>query len=114
VVVYQIHAEMGKVVICHCQPCRKANGSAYAVNAPIKRADFKLLKGEISLKEFSSSSGVNRVFCGDCGALIYSKRDNDSMHYRLRLGTLDTPLSHGPSLHVCVASKAEWKMICDG
>ncbi|WP_406564672.1 GFA family protein [Alkanindiges hydrocarboniclasticus] len=80
----------------------------------IDRTDFKLLKGATGLKEFSSSPGVNRVFCGDCGAPIYSKRDNDPVHYRLRQGTLDTPLSHGPSLHVCVASKAEWKMICDG
>lgn len=113
-VAYQIHGDIGEVVICHCQRCRKANGSAYAVNAPINRADFQLLKGETSLKEFSSSPGVNRVFCGNCGAPIYSKRDNDSSHYRLRLGTLDTPLNHGPSLHVFAASKAEWDLICDG
>lgn len=113
-VAYQIHGDISEVGIYHCQRCRKANGSAYAVNASIKRADFQLLKGETSLKEFSSSAGVKRVFCGECGAPIYSKRDTDPAHYRLRLGTLDTPLRHGPSLHVFTASKAEWDVICDG
>lgn len=111
---YQIDGEIGEVVICHCQRCRKANGSAYAVNAPIKRADFVLVKGGTSLKEFCSSPGVYRVFCGNCGAPIYSKRDNDPAYYRLRLGTLDTPLTHGPNMHIFTASKAEWDVVCDG
>ena len=30
----------------HCSRCRKANGTAYATNAPIATADFRLLTGQ--------------------------------------------------------------------
>lgn len=110
---YRINGAIGEVVMCHCQRCRKANGSDHAVNAPIQRADFQLIQGESSLRAYSSSAGVYRVFCGNCGAPLYSKRDADPVHYRLRLGTLDTPLDQRPSMHIFVASKAEWEQIAD-
>ena len=33
--------------------------------------------------------------------------------YRLRLGTLDTPLEHKPTMHIFTAYKAEWESIAD-
>ena len=33
--------------------------------------------------------------------------------YRLRIGTLDTPLQQKPTQHIFVASQAEWDNICD-
>lgn len=110
---YEIHGDISSPIICHCQKCRKVNGSAYAVNGLIKSAEFKLLTDPAVLKEYSSSEGVYRVFCGNCGAPIYSRRDNDPAHYRLRLGLLDTPLPQPPQAHIFVASKAEWEQICD-
>lgn len=113
-VIYEIDGDIGQSIMCHCQNCRKANGSAFAVNASIKSADFRLLKGAESVKEYSSSAGVYRVFCGTCGAPIYSKRDYDPEHYRLRVGTLDTPLPLAPNMHIFAGSKAEWDQITDG
>lgn len=110
---YQVAGNIGDSVICHCQRCRKANGSAFAVNAPIQKADFNLLNGHTMLKQYESSSGVHRFFCGQCGAPIYSQRDNDAQYLRLRLGTLDTPLHQQPKMHVFTASKAEWDNIYD-
>ena len=34
-VTYQIDGPIGDIIQCHCQKCRKANGTAYATNAPI-------------------------------------------------------------------------------
>lgn len=110
---YQVAGNIGDSVICHCQHCRKANGSAFAVNASVQTADFNLLNGHTMLKQYESSSGVHRFFCGQCGAPIYSQRDNDAQHLRLRLGTLDTPLHQRPKMHVFTASKAEWDNIYD-
>lgn len=110
---YQIIGEIGTIIQCHCQRCRKANGTAFATNAPIKAAEFKYLQGEALVKKYQSSPTTQRCFCGECGTpLIAIKSDTPDL-YRLRIGSLDTPLEHGPTQHIFVAYKAEWDNICD-
>lgn len=110
---YQIEGEIGDIVQCHCQRCRKANGTAFATNAPVAKAAFKLTQGEQFLKKFSSSASTERCFCRECGSPIISIKARDPDFYRLRIGTLDSPLSQKPTKHSFVASKAEWDQICD-
>ena len=110
---YEIHGEIGEIVQCHCQRCRKANGAAYAVNAPIRKADFKLVQGEDLFKKFQSTETTQRCFCSACGSPIISIKAETPDFYRLRIGTLDTPLAQKPAMHIFAASKAEWDDICD-
>lgn len=110
---YQINGEIGAIVKCHCQKCRKANGTAFATNAPIKRTDFKITQGEQFLKKYASSEATERCFCGECGSPIISIKEATPEVYRLRIGTLDTPLEHQPTQHLFVSSKAEWDVIYD-
>ena len=94
--------------------CAKANGTACASNAPIQKADFKIVQGEHLLKKFQSSETTQRCFCADCGSPIISIKAETPDLYRLRIGTLDTPLQQKPTQHIFAASKAEWDSICDG
>ncbi len=48
---YEIHGDIGEIIQCHCQRCRKANGTAYATNAPISSAAFKIVQGEALVKK---------------------------------------------------------------
>jgi len=109
---YEIHGEIGDVIQCHCQRCRKANGTAFATNAPISSAAFKITQGENLVKKFAAS-GVYRWFCGECGSPLISSRDAQPELYRLRIGTLDTPLQQKPQMHIFIGSKAEWDCIAD-
>ncbi len=109
---YEIHGEIGDVIQCHCQRCRKANGTAFATNAPISSTAFKITQGENLVKKFAAS-GVYRWFCGECGSPLISSRDAQPELYRLRIGTLDTPLLQKPQMHIFVGSKAEWDCIAD-
>lgn len=93
---YEIQGEIGEILQCHCQRCRKANGAAYAVNAPIRKADFKIVQGEALLKEFQSTKTTQRCFCSSCGSPIISIKTETPDFYRLRIGTLDTPLAQKP------------------
>lgn len=111
---YQIHGEIGEIVECHCQRCRKANGTAFATNALIQRADFKIVKGENLLKKFDSTPTTQRCFCSECGSPIISIKPELPDHYRLRIGTLDTAIESKPTMHIFAAYKAEWDTICDG
>lgn len=111
---YEIHGEIGEIIQCHCQRCRKANGTAFATNAPVRIKDFKFIQGEHLLKNFQSSESTERCFCGECGSPIFSTKAATPEFYRLRIGTLDTPISLKPSKHIFVLDKAEWDVICDG
>ena len=113
VIAYKIHSDLGPIVMCHCSRCRKANGSAFAANAAVSTKDFKLTSGEGFMAEFESSPGVFRVFCGNCGSPLYSRRQITPEIIRLRIGTLDTAIEGKPSVHIFVGSKAEWVEICD-
>src|SRR5512146_1352890 len=105
---YELDGELGPITCCHCSMCRKAQGTAFATNAPVDAARFRLLSGEEVLRAYRSSPDKIRTFCSKCGSPIYSRHDARPGTLRLRIGTLDTPVSAGPTAHIFVASKAPW------
>ena len=110
---YEIEGELGPIVFCHCSMCRKAQGSAFAANAPVDTARFRLVSGAGTLRSYRSSPGKERCFCGTCGSPVFSRRDDSPDVLRLRIGTLDTRIAARPSAHIFVGSKAEWYEIHD-
>jgi hypothetical protein len=110
---YEFDAPLAEISLCHCSQCRKSNGSAFAANAPIPESAFRLLQGGELLKEYESSPGKRRVFCGRCGSPVYSKHEKKPGAIRIRLGSLDTPAGRKPDYHFFVESKADWYDICD-
>ena len=72
------------------------------------------VKRRILLKKYQSSETTQRCFCGECASPIISIKTDTPDTYRLRIGTLDTPLEHKPTKHIFTAYKAEWDTICDG
>jgi hypothetical protein len=111
---YEIDGPFGVVTNCHCTMCRKAQGAAFATNAPVARDDFHLLKGADLLTEYESSPGKLRCFCRVCGSPIYSYRRADAGTVRVRFGTLDGDPGVRATAHFAVASKAPWFDITDG
>ncbi len=110
---FEIDAELGQIVCCHCSQCRKAQGGAFATNASVPAAAFRLVQGEDRLRAFESSPGKERVFCSVCGSPILSRRSSRPDAVRVRLGTLDSPVSARPSAHIFAGSKADWWEIRD-
>ncbi|MCX7153985.1 MAG: GFA family protein [Proteobacteria bacterium] len=110
---YEVSCDIDTVIKCHCQKCRKSNGTAFGTNSPIKADSFKLLGGKDALAGYKSTPDLVRYFCRNCGSPIYSQRLSTPELVRLRIGTLDTPISAKPAFHIYVGSKAEWDEICD-
>ncbi|UJR84667.1 GFA family protein [Sandaracinus amylolyticus] len=111
---YEIAGELGPIVFCHCGDCRKAQGGAFAVTAPVRTSELRFVSGEDALEAYPSSPGKERVFCRRCGSPIISRRAARPDVARLRLGTLDTAIDARPVAHIFVASKAPWFEITDG
>jgi len=107
---YEISGELGAFGYCHCTSCRKASGSAHAANAPVERSRFRLASAD-TLREFESSPGKFRSFCGRCGSPIYAYLSASPDLLRIRLGSLDTPFSKQPQAHTWVSDKAPWEPI---
>jgi hypothetical protein len=90
------------------------SGSAFASGATISAKIFRFVAGEELLKEWQSSPGYHRVFCGRCGSPILKRKAKDPDQLRLRVGTLDGDPGVKISKHTHVRSKAPWVEIVDG
>jgi hypothetical protein len=110
---YEIRGKIGPVANCHCVSCRKAQGAAFATNAPVRAKYFELVSGADCVAEFESSPGKMRCFCKTCGSPLWSKRATDPDTIRIRLGLLDADPERRPFSHVWVSEKAPWYEIGD-
>ncbi len=113
-IAYEVDGKLGPVTFCHCETCRRAQGGAFVVAAPVRRKYFRLVSGADVITEYESSPGKYRGFCRVCGSPIWSRRPSDPEIVRLRLGTLDGDPGRRPAAHVFVALKAPWFEITDG
>ena len=101
------------IVYCHCSRCRRAQGSAFAANGVVDAEDFEITKGAHSLASYESMPGKTKHFCRVCGSPIISKNRADPEVVRVRLGTIESPITERPSAHIFATSKANWEEITD-
>lgn len=110
---YEIDGAIAPIDYCHCSQCRRASGSAFAANATVASAAFRLTSGAELLREFESSPGKLRVFCSVCGSTLYAHYPAVPTELRLRVGTLSSDPVARASGHYHVASRAPWFTITD-
>jgi predicted enzyme related to lactoylglutathione lyase len=110
---FGVRGDLGTIVHCHCTDCRKAQGGAFATNAPVAAEAFVITSGAGFVSRFESSPGKFRCFCSRCGSPVYSFRDSMPGAVRIRLGTLDADPGGRPVLHSWVGEKAPWLEITD-
>ena len=106
----EIDGRWGKVTVCHCSMCRRAQGYASAV-APIAAAGLRWLHGQERITEYASSPGKLRAFCSSCGSPLYSRRSDRPEVLRLRLGTLDQSADVGVDAHLFCSGLPPWAEI---
>ncbi|MDH5601219.1 MAG: GFA family protein [Gammaproteobacteria bacterium] len=110
---FTITGKINDIVYCHCSQCRKAQGSAFATNANVKKESFTFISGENNLTAYKYSAQQTKYFCKTCGSPIMSKNINHPENIRIRLGTIETDIQERPAAHIYTASKANWETIND-
>jgi hypothetical protein len=110
---YEIDGELAPIQVCHCEDCRKAQGSAFGANVPVATERLRLTDGEARLRAFESSPGKERLFCSACGSPLFSRLASLPGMVRIRAGTLDPGASVELGFHFFAASKAPWWPILD-
>ncbi|MGE0851862.1 MAG: GFA family protein [Hyphomicrobiaceae bacterium] len=96
---------------CHCESCRRATSSPMTTWISVPRSALSFTKG--APRYFSSSHGVRRGFCENCGSpLTYeSERVPDEVH--LCAASLTDPSTVSPSRHAFVAEQLPWLEVFD-
>lgn len=105
-VTYQVLGDIKKVVNCHCNLCRKMNGSAFSTYAAVLTSDFTMLSGE--LKSHKVSENATKHFCGECGTPIYNTNPKLAGLNILHLGSLDLSSELVPDVNIHCESEISW------
>lgn len=110
---FRITGPLTDVRLCHCDLCRRANGSAFSANSRVPVSHFAVVRQAAPISEFQSSPGAWKCFCSVCGSPVYSKVEWDAEFIRVRLGTLPRDAQVRIVAHVWTGSKAAWDHIAD-
>ena len=105
---YKYSGKIDEVAICHCNQCKRAQGTPFVTNAPIKADDFTFTQGSELVKEYFSSPNKRRVFCSQCGSPLFSQRTDMPETVRLRLGTVTEGHIPQPNYEIFCESKSDW------
>ncbi len=74
---------------------------------------IRIVRGAI--REFESSPGVRRGFCGACGSALFWRRvERRPATLDVTAGTLDEPDRLAPAEHIFVKSRRRWMNLADG
>jgi hypothetical protein len=95
---------------CYCWSCRTAHASGIVTWIGFKRAQVRFTKGEDLVRDYESSPGVRRKFCGRCGTRIAFESEHHDwageMH--LPLALFVTPVDRAPSVNSFPEERPEW------
>lgn len=111
---YRMGGPVGRLLICHCDHCRRQTGSAFDVALECQLQDIMLIAGQPRHAARIANSGnrVSVVFCGDCGCHLWEGGDGDGAS--LKVGCLDQPVDVSGAIHLYVGRRLPGIVIPDG
>ena|SRR6185312_9303828 len=99
---------------CHCTRCQRRTGTASSVQARIDGRALRLLQGEGLVKAWRHPEGGHeKLFCGECGAHLFSRDPDDRTQVSVRMGAFDGDPGVRPSWRSFVRYAAPWEPIPD-
>ena len=99
---------------CHCEDCRRANGSAFNIGVRVDRKDLKVkATAELRSYKYVSGSGreIERCFCGACGSPIFTLHPAKPEYAWVKAGIIDQPDIVNPTYENWVKDKVKWATI---
>jgi hypothetical protein len=91
--------------ICHCRMCQKAAGNYFAALVSSPKSKLTWTRGTPS--RFSSSEGVERGFCAQCGTPLFYDATH-SPDIGIMIGAFDQPATLKPISQDSIESRVPW------
>lgn len=110
-VTYEFEVPTENFVLCHCNRCKKASGSAFSPAMTV--TGFKFLSGEDSISFYEAPlllrpPKYRRDWCRNCGSPVPRPTKRPGV-YVVWAGSLDDDPGVSPSRHVWVNCKHSWE-----
>ncbi len=104
---YRVTGEPVAATLCHCRSCRRASGGTNVAWAVFALTDFEWLWGFPAA--YSSSPGLEWLFCRNCGSLVGYRRASRPDHMDVTIGTLDHPEHYPPTVEIWLEHRIHWE-----
>ena len=104
---YVLNCEVMNIVNCHCNMCKRHNGTSFSTYAVLPCKDLEITKGNNLISRYIAGTG-QKHFCKTCGTPIYNSNEKYPGACMVFLGTLKSPESYVPKVNVWCESKLPW------
>lgn len=108
---FEIDTPIQWCVTCHCESCRRQCSAPMTTYIGVPDAQWRWTAG--TPKAHHSSPGVERTFCGDCGAPLTFRSEHMTGLMHFYLAAMEDPERFEPQLHVAYEEKLSWLDIGD-
>lgn len=102
---------LGPANYCHCEDCRRANGSAFNIGVRVDRSGL-VVKASTKLRAYRylSASGrkIERYFCSNCGSPIFTLHPAKPKFAWVKAGIINNPDLIKPSYENWIKDKVGW------
>jgi hypothetical protein len=106
--------KLGPSNYCHCEDCRRANGSAFNIGVRVDRKDLEVTT-TTELKSYKSANDrgreIVRCFCGTCGSPIFTLHPDKPDYAWVKAGILRQPEIVRPTYENWIRDKVQWAVI---
>ncbi|WP_426415042.1 GFA family protein [Aestuariirhabdus sp. LZHN29] len=103
---YEVDQLDSAIQHCSCLSCQKAHSAAYNTAAAVAPEHFRWVRGEALLRQYESSPGKLRYFCGQCGSQLVARRDDKP--WVLRVASLDDDPGARPLRRIWDSHRRPW------
>ncbi|MEM7524469.1 MAG: GFA family protein [Pseudomonadota bacterium] len=96
---------------CHCETCRRQCAAPVTSFFGVDNDRFRWTAGRPAA--YASSEGVERLFCGVCGAPMAYRSAQFDHEIHLYAATLDDPSAFEPTAHFFHGERLSWLHLSD-
>jgi len=99
---YEISGEPLALYICHCRECQKQSASAFGMSLLVKRANFRVTRGEARSWSRGTDSGnqLKCFFCPHCGSRVWHESESPLDTVTVKAGSLDQSVDASEAIHI--------------
>ena len=109
---FEIQEPVIRSVHCHCESCRRHSSAPFMTMVGVEDGQWRWTGAAPAL--YRSSSGVERQFCGTCGAPMSFRSVHLTGKIHFPLPAFEDPEAFPPEQHGFVAEKLGWVHLADG
>ena len=105
---YNITGPVRVTVNCHCDSCRKFNGTPYSTYCVVTQNILDIVEGQDQISTYSAWDGGKKHVCSACGSPLYNAHKRYPGVYMVYYGSLSQNNGINPQFNIYCEDKLPW------